>query len=107
MSVYLTISVSVERYISVVYPLLSIRLHSQTSYLKLALPAILFAIIFTLPTYFMLDNSCEKVGISKSLGRLLALLDLSICEEYTTHIISVSYINIFSEIGGGEILLFL
>ena len=86
MSVYLTISVSVERYISVVYPLLSIRLHSQTSYLKLALPAILFAIIFTLPTYFMLDNSCEKVGISKSLG-------LSICEEYTTHIISVSLVT--------------
>ena len=80
MSVYLTISVSVERYISVVYPLLSIRwgfhhvvmiimviivrLHAQTSYLKMALPAIVFAIVFTLPTYFMLDNSCEKVNFS-------------------------------------------
>ena len=81
MSVYLTISVSVERYISVVYPLLSIRLgiimsssmvimtiivrlHSQTSYLKMALPAIVFSIVFTLPTYFMLDNSCEKVNFS-------------------------------------------
>ena len=41
-----------------------VRLHSQTSYLKMALPAIVFSIVFTLPTYFMLDNSCEKVNFS-------------------------------------------
>ena len=45
-----------------------VRLHSQTSYLKMALPAIVFAIIFTLPTYFMLDNSCEKVNFTLAFG---------------------------------------
>ena len=59
------------------------RLHSQTSYLKMALPAIVFAIVFTLPTYFMLDNqSCEKVNFSLAFGasneeNLLKLIILS------------------------------
>ena len=66
LSVYLTISVSVERYISVVYPLLSIRLHSQTSYLRLSLPALAFSVVFTLPTYFMLDTSCDQVTTYQS-----------------------------------------
>ena len=66
LSVYLTISVSVERYISVVYPLLSIRLHSQTSYLRLSLPALAFSVVFTLPTYFMLDTSCDQVTTNQS-----------------------------------------
>ena len=52
----MTISVSVERYISVIYPLLSIRLHSRYSYLYLALPSIIFSIIFTLPTYFVVET---------------------------------------------------
>ena len=55
----MTISVSVERYISVIYPLLSIRLHSRHSYLYLALPSIIFSIIFTLPTYFVVETKCE------------------------------------------------
>ena len=58
MSVYMTISVSVERYISVIYPLLSIRLHSRYSYLYLALPSIIFSIVFTLPTYFVVETKC-------------------------------------------------
>ena len=61
LSVYLTISLSVERYISVLHPLVSIRLHSGNSYIPLALPAVIFSIIFTLPAYFMLDTSCEQV----------------------------------------------
>ena len=61
LSVYLTISLSVERYISVLHPLVSRRLHSQTSCLPLALPAVIFSVVFTLPTYFMLDTSCEQV----------------------------------------------
>ena len=59
---YLTISLSVERYISVLHPLVSIRLHSGSSCLPLALPAAIFSVIFTLPTYFMLDTSCEQVS---------------------------------------------
>ena len=62
MSVYLTIAVSVERYISVVYPLISIRLHCHHSYLYLSLPAILFSIVFTLPNYFMLHTNCDQVS---------------------------------------------
>ena len=62
MSVYLTISLSVERYISVIHPLVSIRHHSGSSYIPLSLPAVIFSIIFTLPTYFMLDSSCEQVS---------------------------------------------
>ena len=64
MSVYLTIAVSVERYISVVYPLLSIRLHCHYSYLYMSLPAILFSIVFTLPNYFMLETNCDEVRYS-------------------------------------------
>ena len=59
MSMYMTISVSVERYISVIYPLLSIRLHSRYSYLYLALPSIIFSIIFTLPTYFVVETETK------------------------------------------------
>ena len=55
----MTISVSVERYISVIYPLLSIRLHSRHSYLYLALPSLIFSIIFTLPTYFVVETKCS------------------------------------------------
>ena len=40
LSVYLTISLSVERYISVLHPLVSIRLHSGSSCLPLTLPAV-------------------------------------------------------------------
>ena len=56
LSVYMTISVSVERYISVVYPLLSLRLYSTHSYLCLALPSVAFSVIFTLPNYFLLSS---------------------------------------------------
>ena len=66
LSVYLTISLSVERYISVLHPLVSIRLHSGSSCLPLALPAVIFSVIFTLPTYFMLDTSCDQVTTYQS-----------------------------------------
>jgi hypothetical protein len=54
MSVYLTISLTMERFMSVVYPLLHLRHHSCFC---LAAPGMVFSIIFTLPTYFMLNTT--------------------------------------------------
>ena len=53
-----------DHHVVIRFMVIIVRLHAQTSYLKMALPAIVFAIVFTLPTYFMLDNSCEKVNFS-------------------------------------------
>ena len=54
MSVYITISLTVERYMSMVHPLISLR-HRFTRYcLYLAAPGMVFSIIFTLPNYFAL-----------------------------------------------------
>ena len=54
MSVYMTISLTVERYMSVVHPLLSFRRHSIRSCLYLAAPGMIFSLLFTLPNYFTL-----------------------------------------------------
>jgi hypothetical protein len=54
MSVYLTISLTMESFMSVVYPLLNLRHHS---FFCLAAPGMVFSIILTLPTYFMLNTS--------------------------------------------------
>ena len=54
MSVYMTISLTVERYMSVVHPLLSFRRHSICSCLYLAAPGMIFSLLFTLPNYFTL-----------------------------------------------------
>ena len=62
MSVYMTLSVSVERYISVIHPVHS-RLslsHSRYYYLYLASPAILLSIIISLPTYFAVETKCAE-----------------------------------------------
>ena len=54
MSVYMTISLTVERYLSVVHPLLSFRHRSIRSCLYLAAPGMIFSLLFTLPNYFTL-----------------------------------------------------
>ena len=66
----MTISVSVERYISVVYPLLSLRLYSTHSYLCLALPSVAFSVIFTLPNYFLLSSEALLIIMPKCFPNL-------------------------------------
>ena len=61
MSVYLTISISLERYTSVIYPLTALRLkisHSRYYFLFYGLPAILLSILVSLPTYFLVKTKC-------------------------------------------------
>ena len=57
MSVYMTISLTVERYMSMVHPLVSLRYRFTRSCLYLAAPGMVFSAIFTLPNYFAL---CTK-----------------------------------------------
>ena len=57
MSVYMTISLTVERYMSMVHPLISLRHRFTHSCLYLAAPGMVFSFIFTLPSYFAL---CTK-----------------------------------------------
>ena len=57
MSVYMTISLTVERYMSMVHPFISLRNRFTRSCLYLAAPGMVFSFIFTLPNYFAL---CTK-----------------------------------------------
>ncbi|XP_023320604.1 FMRFamide receptor-like [Eurytemora carolleeae] len=60
MSVYLTISLTLERYISVVHPLLRHRTNGTwKSCFYLSSPPLLFSILFTLPNYFILYTDTE------------------------------------------------
>jgi hypothetical protein len=54
MSVYMTISLTVERYMSMVHRLISLRHGFTRSCLYLAAPGMVFSFIFTLPNYFAL-----------------------------------------------------
>ena len=58
-SVYMTISLSLERYFSVVHPLYQLSNRWLKSSLVLSLPGIMFAVIFTLPNYFQLKTVLE------------------------------------------------
>ena len=62
MSVYMTISLTVERYLSVVHPLLALRHRSTRSCLFLAAPGMLFSLLFTLPNYFILTTELDKTS---------------------------------------------
>ena len=73
MSVYMTISLTVERYLSVFHPQLALRYHSTYSCLFLAAPGILFSLLFTLPNYFIL--STELVHTSHEDIDLLQLIE--------------------------------
>jgi len=55
-SVYLTISLTVERYFSVVKPFFRMRNDFLKSSVALATPGFIFSILFTLPNYFMLKT---------------------------------------------------
>ena len=72
MSVYMTISLTVERYLSVVHPLLALRYRSSYSFLLLAAPGMLFSLLFTLPNYFILTT--ELVHTSQEDIELLQLI---------------------------------
>jgi len=66
-SVYLTISLTVERYFSVVRPFNQLRNRFLRSSLALAFPGILFSFLFTLPNYFMLSTlHKERIMLSDS-----------------------------------------
>ena len=64
MSIYMTISLSVERYISVVHPLWAIHHRSTRSCLMLALPGMAFSLLFTLPNYFILSTEPVAMDIN-------------------------------------------
>ena len=72
MSVYMTISLTVERYLSVVHPLLALRYRSSYSFLFLAAPGMVFSRLFTLPNYFILTT--ELVHTSPADIELLQLI---------------------------------
>ena len=71
MSIYMTISLSVERYISVVHPLWARKHRSIRFCILLAAPGLAFSLLFTLPNYFLLRT--EPVNISTNLGDLHVL----------------------------------
>ena len=60
MSVYLTISLSMDRYLNIVHPLLAIQHSSMSSCMFLATPAIIFSVLFTLPNYFILSTEMDN-----------------------------------------------
>ena len=73
MSVYMTISMTVERYLSVVHPLYTLRnrstsetklilqpsklYRSKLNTLTLVLPGVVFSLLFTSPNYFTVSTS--------------------------------------------------
>ena len=57
----MTISLTVERYLSVVHPLVALR-HSSGSCMFLAAPGMLFSILFTLPNYFILTTEVDQTS---------------------------------------------
>ena len=64
MSIYMTISLSVERYISVVHPIWAINHRSIRSSILLALPGMVFSLLFTLPNYFILSSEPIRMDIT-------------------------------------------
>lgn len=66
MSAYMTVSLTVERYISVVHPLLAIRHQSTRFCIFLASLGLIFSILFTLPNYFLLEIQYVHDNLSSS-----------------------------------------
>ncbi|XP_023320601.1 FMRFamide receptor isoform X2 [Eurytemora carolleeae] len=62
-SVYLTISLTIERYFSVVKPFYQLRNRWLRSSLILAIPGLVFSLVFTLPNYFMIRTVWSKVPV--------------------------------------------
>ena len=59
MSTYITIALTIERYISVIYPLLAVRQRSTLFFALLSTPGLIFSMVFTLPNYFLLE--CKPI----------------------------------------------
>jgi len=55
-SVYMTVSLTLERFFSVVHPLYQLRKRWLKSSVALSLPGIIFSILFTLPNYFQMET---------------------------------------------------
>ena len=70
MSAYMTISLTVERYISVVHPLLAIQLQSNYFCALLAAPGLVFSFLFTLPIYFLLE--CKHIDAESDILELFS-----------------------------------
>ena len=83
-SVYLTISLTMERYFSVVCPFKQIRNSWMKSPLCLSLPGLLFSLVFTLPHYFQM--------------RTITVDNLTLLSEDHTLIKVSSTVNIFGKI---------
>ena len=86
-SVYLTISLTVERYFSVVKPFFQMRNTFTKSSLCLAIPGLIFSILFTLPNYFMLETHHDQDPVLELLDSeepFLQNIDLSGMDENNT-----------------------
>ena len=86
MSVYLTISLSVERYLSVVHPLLAIQHSTFTICLVLATPAIIFSVLFALPNYFILTTNTDNMSVQDKIAN-----DSLLLERYYESLLSSSH----------------
>ena len=75
MSVYMTISLTVERYMSMVHPLISLRNRFTRSCLYLAAPGMVFSFLFTLPTYFALYTQHSNTEIYQDTEEFKKVLD--------------------------------
>ena len=76
MSVYMTISLTVERYMSMVHPLLSLRHRFTRSCLYLAVPGMVFSFIFTLPNYFALYTKHSNTNTYQETEEFKKVLDV-------------------------------
>ena len=86
-SVYLTISLTVERYFSVVKPFFQMRNTFTKSSVCLATPGLIFSILFTLPNYFMLETQHDQdpvLEVIDSEEPFLQDIDFSGLEENNT-----------------------
>ena len=76
MSVYMTISLTVERYMSMVLPLVSLRHRFTRSCLYLAAPGMVFSFIFTLPNYFALYTKHYNTNTYQETEEFKKVLDM-------------------------------
>jgi len=101
-SVYLTISLTVERYFSVVKPFKYLRNRYLRSSFALALPGILFSFAFTLPNYFMLTTVSRKSLVLSDYPINSTLITGISQEDIECAAKTNSIINMTSGVGGGQ-----
>jgi len=64
-SVYMTVSLTLERFFSVVHPLYQLKKRWLRSSVVLSLPGLVFSVLFTLPNYFQLRTIIKTDVITK------------------------------------------